>query len=90
MILTELVWLAMIAGRSISMSKLRIDLVGFSSRRFCAAGKCGAVISAFDFMMLGLKDSQWPNKSPEPTAVGAVSSAVAVHVASRRWLSFFR
>ena len=32
----------------------------------------------------------WPNKSPEPTAVGAVSSAVAVHVAGRRWLSFFR
>ena len=31
-----------------------------------------------------------PNKSPEPTAVGAVSSAIAVHVASRRWLSFFR
>ena len=24
----------------------------------------------------------WPNKSPEPTAVGAVRSAVAVHVAS--------
>jgi len=34
--------------------------------------------------------SQWPNKSPEPTAVGAVSSAIAVHAASRRWLSFFR
>ena len=31
-----------------------------------------------------------PNKSPEPTAVGAVSSAIAGHVASRRWLSFFR
>jgi len=30
------------------------------------------------------------NKSPEPTAVGAVRSAIAVHVASRRWLSFFR
>src|SRR5208283_2292853 len=28
------------------------------------------------------------NKSPEPTAVGAGSSAIAVHVASRRWLSF--
>jgi hypothetical protein len=28
-----------------------------------------------------------PNKSPEPAAVGAVSSAVAVHVASRWWLS---
>jgi hypothetical protein len=32
----------------------------------------------------------WPNKSPEPTADGVVSSAIAVHVASRRWLSFFR
>jgi hypothetical protein len=31
-----------------------------------------------------------PNKSPEPTAVDAVSSAIAVHVASRRWLSFLR
>ena len=31
-----------------------------------------------------------PNQSPEPTAVGAGSSAVAVHAASRRWLSFFR
>jgi hypothetical protein len=31
-----------------------------------------------------------PNKSPEPTAVGAVRSAFAVHVASRRWLSFHR
>ena len=35
-------------------------------------------------------ESTMPNKSPEPTAVGAVSSAIAVHVASRRWLSFFR
>ena len=31
-----------------------------------------------------------PNQSPEPTAVGACRSAVAVHVTSRRWLSFFR
>jgi hypothetical protein len=31
-----------------------------------------------------------PNKSPAPFAVGACSSAIAVHVASRRWLSFFR
>ena len=31
-----------------------------------------------------------PNKSPEPIAVGAGSSAIAVHVPSRRWLSFFR
>jgi hypothetical protein len=31
-----------------------------------------------------------PTKSPEPTAVGACRSAIAVHVASRRWLSFLR
>jgi hypothetical protein len=42
------------------------------------------------FMKLTRDFSTWPNKSPEPTAVGAVSSAVAVHAASRRWLSFFR
>src|SRR5674476_1368558 len=32
----------------------------------------------------------WPNKSPEPTAVGPCSSAFAVHVVGRRWLSFLR
>jgi len=31
-----------------------------------------------------------PNQSPEPTAVGASCSAIAVHAAGRRWLSFFR
>jgi hypothetical protein len=31
-----------------------------------------------------------PNKSPEPTADGVVSSAIAAHAASRRWLSFLR
>jgi len=36
------------------------------------------------------EDDMMPNKSPEPTAVGAVRSAVAVRVASRRWLSLFR
>ena len=40
-------------------------------------------------------DQKWtrgvvPNKSPEPTAVGPFSSAIAVHVAGRRWLSFLR
>ena len=35
-------------------------------------------------------DGDTPNKSPEPTAVGAGSSAIAVYIASRRWLSFFR
>jgi hypothetical protein len=32
----------------------------------------------------------WPNKTLEPTADDAVSSAIAVHATSRRWLSFFR
>jgi hypothetical protein len=40
--------------------------------------------------MKHLDYSRMPNKSPEPTAVGASSSAVAVHAARRRWLSFFR
>ena len=31
-----------------------------------------------------------PNQSPEPTAVGACRSAIAVPVAGRRWLSFLR
>jgi hypothetical protein len=31
-----------------------------------------------------------PNKSPEPTRVGAVSSAVEVQTTSRRWLRFLR
>ena len=40
--------------------------------------------------MMRLDKDYPPNKSLEPTAVGAVSSAIAVRVASRRWLSFFR
>ena len=32
----------------------------------------------------------WPNRSPEPTPVGAGRSAVAVLVQSRRGVSFFR
>ncbi len=30
-----------------------------------------------------------PTQSPEPSSVGAGSSAVAVRAVSRRWLSFF-
>ena len=37
-----------------------------------------------------MKTCELPNKSPEPTTVGAGRSAIAVHVAGRRWLSFFR
>jgi hypothetical protein len=43
-----------------------------------------------DLPSMILEYRSWPNKSPEPTAVGAASSAIAAHVAGRRWLSFFR
>jgi len=56
-------------------------------------------LAAFVIVCLGISDS-WimdfeetslmPNHSPEPTVVVAGRSVVAVHVASRRWLSFFR
>ena len=47
-----------------------------------------ALFAAIDFFFMSL--IAMPNKSPEPTAVGVGRSAVAVHVASRRWLSFLR
>ena len=60
---------------------------GFEQR----ASAARRVLRASFFMELLTADTaSWPNKSPEPTAVGAGSSAVAVHAASRRWLSFFR
>jgi hypothetical protein len=48
------------------------------------------VVQPFCILLLRHYRRVVPNKSPEPTAVGAVSSAIAVHAASRRWLSFFR
>jgi hypothetical protein len=58
-----------------------------------AASKCGSlpVGERFDLPVFIMDfTSLMPNKSPEPTAVGACSSAIAVHATSRRWLSFFR
>ena len=52
------------------------------SRRICERFDLPDFIMDFTSLM--------PNKSPEPTAVGACRSAIAVHVASRRWLSFLR
>jgi hypothetical protein len=40
---------------------------------------------------IGWSENEFSHRlSPEPTAVGAGRSAVAVHVASRRWFSFLR
>jgi hypothetical protein len=41
------------------------------------------------FLQMEIK-TMTPNKSPEPTAVGACSSASRFTVFRRRWLSFFR
>ena len=49
-----------------------------------------APMICFEPLRFGQMRYQSPNQSPEPTAVGAGSSAVAVHATSRRWLSFFR
>jgi len=65
---------------------------GFSSRRFMRRASAEPRMCERwdlpDFIMN--LTSLMPNKTPEPTADVAVSSAVAVHAASRRWLSFFR
>jgi hypothetical protein len=68
----------------VSQDLARAGLCGeqVRSRRICERLDLPDFIMDFTSLM--------PNKSPEPTADGAVSSAIAVHVASRRWLSFFR
>jgi len=49
---------------------------------------------AFPFMRLSEALTVWPNKSPEPTGVGAFCLFVLVFISSiatgRPWLSFFR
>jgi hypothetical protein len=71
-------------SRTSSLGSARAGLCGeqVRSRQICERFDLPDFIMDFTSLM--------PNKSPEPTAVGAVSSAVAVHVTSRRWLSFFR
>ena len=57
---------------------------------FDCAGSCEKTKQPLVLDEILVMTNLLPNKSPEPTAVGAVSSAIAVHVAGRRWLSFFR
>ena len=56
----------------------------------CKKSILRVTLETFCPWIMGFVDTHRPNKSPEPTAVGACRSAVAVHVANRRWLSFFR
>jgi hypothetical protein len=67
---------------------VQIVSFGFQSVEFVSrdlredSGLFAIFIMSFTFL--------WPNKTLEPTADGVVSSAIAVHAASRRWLSFRR
>jgi len=70
--------------RRVSLDSARAGLCGEQVRSLPVGERFDLPDVIMDFTSL------LPNKSPEPTAVGAVSSAVAVRVASRRWLSFFR
>ena len=65
----------------------RTFVVGFAARgfHFRHVGFCWVDFSHSTFILEDM--TVMPNKSPEPTAFTA---AVAIHVASRRWLSFFR
>ena len=79
--------------RRLEMSKLSDFILVLGSRLAVRTDRAEpssfmSVVIRHDLFRVGTL--MWPNKSPEPTAVGAVRSAVAVHVASRRWLSFFR
>jgi hypothetical protein len=89
---TLLVWLAKIRAVSFLMSK--VSAVCLSSARAGSHGgqvrsrRIGERLDLPDFIMNFT--ISWPNKTLEPTADGVVSSAIAVHAASRRWLSFLR
>ena len=71
-------------GRYIQSEKFRCETVVF------ARILCRTTFDLFFGSLDGKNGSKTltmpPNKSPEPTAVGAVSSTVAVHVPHRRWL----
>ena len=71
-------------SRRVSLVLARAGLCGEQVRSLSAGERFDLPDFIMDFTSL------LPNKSPEPTAVGRFSSAVAVHVTSRRWLSFLR
>ena len=87
-----MVGLAKIRAVSIAMRQILAVSLGLARAWRCElTGRSRPMCDRFDWLGFIMDfTSLMPNKSLEPTAVGAVSSAVAVHVASRRWLSFLR
>jgi hypothetical protein len=69
---------------AVSQDSARAGLCGeqVRSRRMCEHWDLPDFIMNFTI--------SWPNKTLEPTADGVVSSAIAAHATSRRWLSFLR
>jgi hypothetical protein len=71
---------------------VRLDQKLFPTRWFCQPTpkeQYEILIKTIDLNHIH-QMSMPPNKSPEPAAVGAGSSAIAVHVARMAWLSFLR
>jgi hypothetical protein len=89
---TSPVWLAKIRAVRVEMRRHSTVSLGLGSRLVVRTDRAARrdLRASFFMELLTAATASWPNKSPEPTAVGAGSSAIAVHVASRRWLSFFR
>ena len=87
-----MVWLAKIRAVRVEMrrhSAVRLGLARAGSR--CEQVRQLVIDERWDLPDFIMSFTfLWPNKSPEPTADGDVSSAIAVHAASRRWLSFLR
>jgi hypothetical protein len=85
---------------AIEFGKFHYYDIPLSAPAVAAIGFAGiTTLGLLCFTFFLRRSRQPPNKSPEPTAVGACSlprklsgfpMVIAVHVASRRWLSFFR
>ena len=78
------IWVEMSKLSAVSQDSARAGLMREQVRQLGIAERFDLPDFIMDFTSL------MPNKSPEPTAVAAGRSAIAVRVASRRWLSFFR
>jgi hypothetical protein len=74
----------------IARAKVRLSIAEDSYRYFVAVSLVFMLLNLLLLIVILSMCKRRPNKSPEPTAVGACRSAVAVHATSRRWLSFLR
>jgi hypothetical protein len=69
---------------AVSQDSARAGLCGEQVRSHRICERFDLPDSIMDFTSL------MPNKSPEPTPITAVSSAIAAHVVNTAWLSFLR